>query len=113
MFERVGGRSFPPELPLLSQKLPQAASDGEGSNSDPGVPQTLCHTHRPPLSFCIHGREGTQGNASLPFTQHQPPSLHLPGIMLLAQVYLGHNELLCAPYLVTGGKFILKPADPL
>lgn len=38
-----------------------------------------------------------------PLAQHRPPSLHLLGILLLAQVCPGHNGLLCAPDLVTGG----------
>ena len=77
MFERDGGRPSPPEFPVLSRRLPQVASEGEGSDSDPGVlselkiwcpPKSVSHTHRLPLSFCFHSREGFQGNAPLLFT---------------------------------------------
>ena len=37
MFERGGGKPFPLELPVLSQRLPLVASEGEGNDSDPGV----------------------------------------------------------------------------
>lgn len=75
-------------------------------------PNSVSHTQSP-LSSCVHSRKGLQGNCPLPFTQHQPPSLHLPGIMLLAQVCPGHNGLLCPSDLITGGKYMLGSAGPL
>lgn len=74
----------------------------------------LCLAHiGPHFPSVFTARREPRVRLPLPFTQHQPSSLHLPGIILLAQVCLGHNALLCAPDLVTRGKFMLKSAGPL